>query len=132
MKQSILRTCVCLALTCIMTAAMAQLYTDTKWSYSDRFPKLQPLSVDFSPTVLIHPQSSLLTIHQNAADNDSIANQSIMLRYKGSSPTSHFKLKQGFIMQTGDALIGIRDQIVRKRRINEGNPLPPPTPVMRR
>lgn len=36
------------------------------------------------------------------------------------------------IQTTGDPMIGIRDRIVRKRRINEGHPLPPPTPVMRK
>ena len=64
---------------------------------------------------------------------DSINEQSIMFLHMGKKPTSHFQLNSRPRLQTtGDPMINIRDHIVRKRRINEGHPLPPPTPVMRR
>ena len=64
---------------------------------------------------------------------DSINEQSIMFRHTGNKATSHFQLNsRPRIQTTGDPMIGVRDRIVRKRRINEGHPLPPPTPVMRK
>lgn len=63
---------------------------------------------------------------------DTIATQSIMFRHKTNNTTTQFRYKPTRNIETGDGLIGVRDWIVRKRRWDEGRPLPPPTPVMRR
>lgn len=119
---------------CITVTTMAQTNPATSWGNSDRFPKLPPLRVDFNVTLLTHSQPTLLLASPASEQHrDSINEQSIMFRHMGKKATSHFKLNSRPRLQTtGDPMIGIRDHIVRKRRINEGHPLPPPTPVMRR
>lgn len=106
-----------LAVLCMTMTTMAQTDTATSSGDSAKFAKL--------PLLPAPPASEQY--------GDSINEQSIMFRHRGKKPTSHFQMnsKPG-LQTTGDPMIGIRDQIVRKRRINEGQPLPPPTPVMRR
>ena len=119
---------------CITVTTMAQTNPATSWGYTAKYTELPPLRVDFDVTLLTHSQPTLLPAPPASEQHgDSINEQSIMFRHMGKKATSHFQLNSRPRLQTtGDPMIGIRDQIVRKRRINEGQPLPPPTPVMRR
>ena len=106
-----------LVVLCMTMTTMAQTDPATSSGDSAKFAKL--------PLLPAPPASE--------QHGDSINEQSIMFRHMGKKATSHFQLNSRPRLQaTGDPMIGIRDQIVRKRRINEGQPLPPPTPVMRR
>lgn len=122
------------ALLCLTMTAMAQTNHAILWTHLDRFPEIPPLRADFDVTLFTHSQQNLLqTSPASVQHRDSINERSIMFLHMGEKATSHFQLNSKPRFQTtGDPLIGIRDQIVRKRRINEGHPLAPPTPVMRR
>ena len=65
---------------------------------------------------------------------DAAATQSIMLQQRGGETTPRLKVKRlKRVMPVGDPLQGVRDEIVRKRRFEEGRPLqplPPPYPRM--
>ena len=119
---------------CITVTTMAQTNPATSCGDSAKFSELPPLRADFDVTLLTHSQPTLLLASPASEQHrDSINEQSIMFRHMGKKATSHFQLNsRPRIQATGDPMIGIRDHIVRKRRINEGHPLPPPTPVMRR
>ncbi len=119
---------------CITVTTMAQTKPASSWGDSAKFTELQPLRADFEVTLLTHSQPTLLLASPASEQHrDSINEQSIMFRHMGKKATSHFQLNsRPRLLTTGDPMIGIRDHIVRKRRINEGHPLPPPTPVMRR
>jgi len=119
---------------CITVTTMAQTNPATSCGDSAKFSELPPLRADFDVTLLTHSQPTLLLASPASEQHrDSINEQSIMFRHMGKKATSHFQLNSRPRLQaTGDPMIGIRDHIVRKRRINEGQPLPPPTPVMRR
>ena len=123
-----------LAVLCITVTTMAQTNPATSWGDAAKFTELPPLKADFDVTLLAHSQPTLLLASPASEQyRDSINEQSIMFRHMGKKATSHFQLNSRPRLQTtGDPMIGIRDHIVRKRRINEGQPLPPPTPVMRR
>ena len=123
-----------LAVLCITVTTMAQTNPATLWGDSAKFTELPPLKADFDMTLLTHSQpAQLLASPAIEQHRDSSNEQSIMFRHMGKKATSHFQLNSRPRLQaTGDPMIGIRDHIVRKRRINEGHPLPPPTPVMRR
>ena len=123
-----------LAVLCITVTTMAQTNPATSWGDSAKFTELPPLRADFDVALLTHSQPTLLLASPAIEQHrDSINEQSIMFRHMGKKATSHFQLNSRPRLQTtGDPMIGIRDHIVRKRRINEGHPLPPPTPVMRR
>ena len=134
LRRKIHRTGAAVALLCLTMTATAQTNHAISWVHSDRFPEVPPLRADFDVTLLTHSQPILLLASPASEQHrDSINEQSIMFRHTGNKATSHFQLnsRPGF-QTTGDPMIGIRDRIVRKRRINEGHPLPPPTPVMRR
>ena len=123
-----------LAVLCITVTTMAQTNPATSWGDSAKFTELPPLRADFDVALSAHSQPTLLQASPaNEQHTDSINEQSIMFRHMGKKATSHFQLNSRPRLQTtGDPMIGIRDHIVRKRRISEGQPLPPPTPVMRR
>ena len=122
------------AVLCITVTTMAQTPPAASWGDSAKFTELPPLRADFDVALLTHSQpTQLLASPASEQHRDSINEQSIMFRHMGKKATSHFQLNSRPRLQTtGDPMIGIRDHIVRKRRINEGHPLPPPTPVMRR
>ena len=134
LRRKIRRTGAAVALLFLMMTATAQTNHPISWVHSDRFPEVPPLRADFDVTLLTHSQPTLLLASPASVQHtDSINEQSIMFRHMGKNATSHFHLNSRHRFQTaGDPMIGIRDRIVRKRRINEGHPLPPPTPVMRR
>ena len=119
---------------CITVTTMAQTNPATSCGDSAKFSELPPLRADFDVTLLTHSQPTLLLASPASEQHrDSINEQSIMFRHMGKKATSHFQLNsRPRVLTTGDPMIGVRDRIVRKRRINEGHPLPPPTPVMRR
>ena len=123
-----------LAVLCITVTTMAQTNPATSWGDSAKFTELPPLRADFDVALLTHSQPTMLLASPAIEQHrDSINEQSIMFRHMGKKATSHFQLNsRPRVLTTGDPMIGIRDHIVRKRRINEGHPLPPPTPVMRR
>ena len=134
LRRKIRRTGVVVALLCLTMTAMAQTSHAVFRDYSGRFPEIPPLRADFSAALPAHTQLTLLQASPGSVEHrDSINEQSIMFRHTGNKATSHFQLNsRPRIQTTGDPMIGIRDRIVRKRRINEGHPLPPPTPVMRK
>ena len=123
-----------LAVLCMTVTTMAQTNPATSWGDAAKFTELPPLRADFDVALLTHSQPTLLLASPASVQHtDSINEQSIMFRHMGKKATSHFQLNsRPRVLTTGDPMIGIRDRIVRKRRINEGHPLPPPTPVMRR
>ena len=123
-----------LAVLCITVTTMAQTNPATSWGDAAKFTELPPLKADFDVALSAHSQPTLLQASPGSVQHrDSANEQSIMFRHKGNKATSHFRLNSRPLLQTsGDPLIGVRDRIVRKRRINEGHPLAPPTPVMRR
>lgn len=126
------RVFVSVALICIMTTATAQTTPALSKNLYERFPELPSLKAEFDTDMLNHQQPNLLTISQDANDKDTVAVSSIMFLHKSNQIKSNFHLRSKRNLPAGDGLIGIRDYIVRHRRINEGHPLPPPTPVMRR
>ena len=134
LRRKIRRTGAAVALLCLTMTSTAQTNHAISWVHSDRFPELPHLKADFDVALSAHSQQTLLLASPASEQHrDSINEQSIMFRHMGKKATSHFQLNSRPRLQTtGDPMIGIRDHIVRKRRINEGHPLPPPTPVMRR
>ena len=130
--RKIRRAGILVVLVCMTTTSMAQTIPAISSSSSDRFPKLPSLKADFCIALATHNQPDLLKKTTDATDKDDVATTSIMFLHKNKDITSHFQYKSERFLPAGDALIGVRDQIVRKRRFNEGHPLPPPTPVMRR
>ena len=132
LHRKIRRTGILIALICMTTTSMAQTIPAISSSSSDRFPKLPSLKADFCIALATHNQPDLLKKTVDATDKDDVATTSIMFLHKNKDITSHFQYKSKIYLPAGDPLIGLRDQIVRKRRFNEGHPLPPPTPVMRR
>jgi hypothetical protein len=118
---------------CIASAAMAQTTPTTPGKFSDSLPKLPPLKVDFESVSLFHHYQPglLLMPHEN---KDSLDTLSIMFRHKEHNSTSQFHYKSTpDYKKMVDNLGVFRDQIVRKRRKDEGRPLQPlPPPSMRR
>ena len=132
LHRKIRRTGILVVLICMTTTSMAQTILAISLGCSDRFPKLPALRADLCLAMSTHNQPDLLKQTVEASDKDDLATTSIMFLHKNKDVKSHFQYRSERFMRTGDALIGIRDRIVRKRRFNEGHPLPPPTPVMRR
>ena len=132
LHRKIRRTGILVALICMTTTSLAQTIPAISSSCIDRFPKMPPLRADLCIAMATHNQPDLLKKTADASDKDDVATTSIMFLHKNKDITSHFQYKSERFLPAGDALIGLRDQIVRKRRFNEGHPLPPPTPVMRR
>ena len=134
LRRKMHRTGVAVALLCLTMTSTAQTNQPISWVHSDRFPELPHLKADFDVALSAHSQQTLLLASPASEQHrDSINEQSIMFRHTGNKATSHFQLNsRPRIQTTGDPMIGTRDRIVRKRRINEGHPLPPPTPVMRK
>ena len=128
------KTMMTIAVLCITVMTMAQTTPAASWGDSAKFTELPPLRADFDVALLTHSQPTMLLASPAIEQHrDSINEQSIMFRHMGKKATSHFQLNSRLrVLTTGDPMIGVRDRIVRKRRINEGHPLPPPTPVMRR
>lgn len=126
------RMAVLVALICLTTTAMAQIDPALTRKYSGRFPKLPPLKCDLDVSSFTHSLSNVLTMSLGSVQNaDTEVSQSIMFRRKENVTMPHFHIKAGIdVMRTGDAWKGVRDQIVRDRRKDEGRPLPPPTPRM--
>lgn len=134
LRRKIRQTSMSVALLCITAIAVAQTPSAISWRYSDRFTKLQPLKVEFDPILLTHSQPNWLQMPLGSTQKkDTVKIQSIMFRHQEHNSTMqyHYKSRPDYSKMV-DPLIGIRDRIVRKRRFNEGHPLPPPTPVMRR
>ena len=128
------KTMMTIAVLCITVMTMAQTTPAASWGDSAKFTELPPLRADFDVALLTHSQPTMLLASPAIEQHrDSSNEQSIMFRHMGKKATSHFQLNsRPRVLTTGDPMIGVRDRIVRKRRINEGHPLPPPTPVMRR
>lgn len=132
LHRKIRRTGIIIALICMTTTSMAQTIPAISLGYSDRFQKMPPLKADFCIAMGTHNQPDLLKNTVDATDKDDAATTSIMFLHKNKDITSHFQFKSERFLPADDPLIDLRDQIVRKRRFDEGHPLPPPTPVMRR
>ena len=96
---------------CITMTAMAQTNATVSGKSSDSIPQrnLTQLSLD--------------SLHEEDADSC----QSIMLRHVDKNKSSQYQYKRSKYMMTGneDGFKGLRDYIVRKRRIDEGRPLQP-------
>ena len=116
------------------TMAMAQTTPAISWKYSDHFPMLPPLTVDFDMSLYHHSQSCLMQMSfDNKQDKDTSSSQSIMFRHKEKKLTSqyHYESRPDYSKKV-DNLGDIRDRIVRDRRVKEGIPLQPlPPPFMR-
>ena len=132
LHRKIRRTGILVALICMTTTSMAQTIPAISSNYSDRFPKMPSLKADFCIALANHNQPDLLKKTVDATPKDDVATTSIMFLHKNKDITSHFQYKSKRFLPSIDGLIGLRDRIVRKRRFDEGHPLPPPTPVMRR
>ena len=130
--MNILRTGLSVAFIYIAVTAMAQNVPATSWHYTDRFPQLPPLGVDFNTDLFTRHQSNLLLMPQGSVQHNASADsRSILFRPKDNETKSHFQFKAAPNIQTGDEFKGLRDYIVRERRRKAGNPLPPPPPLMR-
>ena len=119
------------SLLCLLTTASAQTDSVYVGRYVNLFPKLPPLTVDMGyHAFLYHLDPSLLSADTPIEPADS---QSVMFHHAvlHAMPNLEFHSSRPAVYN-GDALIKQRDWIVRKRRIKEGNPLPPPTPVFRK
>ena len=116
------------------TMAMALTTPTISWKYSDHFPKLPPLTVDFDMSLYHHSQPNLMQMSfDNKQDKDTSSSQSIMFRHKEKKLTSqyHYESRPDYSKKV-DNLGDIRDRIVRDRRVKEGIPLQPlPPPLMR-
>ena len=132
LHRKIQRTGILVALICMTTTSMAQTIPAISSNCTDRFPKMPPLRADLCIVLANHHQPDLLKKTTDASDKDDVATTSIMFLHKNKEIASHFQYSSKRFLPAVDPFIGLRDRIVRKRRINEGHPLPPPTPVMRR
>jgi len=132
LHRKIQRTGILIALICMTTTSMAQTIPAISSGCSDRFPKFPPLRADLCITMATHNLPDLLKTTADATPKDDASTTSIMFLHKNKDITSHFQYKSKRYLPAIDGLIGLRDRIVRKRRFNEGHPLPPPTPVLRR
>ena len=132
LHRKIRRTGILIALICMTTTSMAQTIPAISLGYSDRFQKMPPLKANFCIVMATHNQPDLLKKTVDTTDKDDVATTSIMFLHKNKDITSYFQYRSERFLPAIDGLIGLRDRIVRKRRFNEGHPLPPPTPVMRR
>ena len=116
------------------TMAMAQTTPAVSWKYSDHFPMLPPLTVDFDMSLCHHSQPNLMQMSlDNKQDKDTSNSQSIMFRHKEKKLTSqyHYESRPDYSKKV-DNLGWARDWIVRDRRKKEGIPLQPlPPPFMR-
>ena len=130
--RKIRRTGILVVLICMTTTSMAQTIPAISSNCFDRFPKMPSLKADFCIALATHHQLDLLKKTADATDKDDASTTSIMFLHKNKDITSHFQCKSKRYLPAIDGLIGLRDRIVRKRRFDEGHPLPPPTPVMRR
>ena len=128
----LIKTSVILAFICLTTTAMAQTAPTTTWSFSDRYPEMPPLNAGFGIDMftLSHP-SQLQMPSANNQKEDTVVYQSLMFRHSENHVMPHIKIKSEPNIRTDDPLKNYRDRIVRERRRNEPNPLPPPTPRMR-
>lgn len=122
------------AVLCLMTTAMAQTPSASSWRFSDRFPKMPPLRVDFDYTFFVHSQLDWLQVPLlSIQKKDTVVTPSIMSRQKEhhSAVQYHYKSRPDYTKMV-DNLEGTRDWIVRKRRWKEGRPLQPLPPMRRR
>jgi hypothetical protein len=129
------RTGMLAALVCLTMTATAQTEPVMPWSYSHHFPKLPPLRCDFDISLFSSSRHHWqLMPTESLQKTDAAATQSIMLQQRGGETTPRLKVKRlKRVMPVGDPLQGVRDEIVRKRRFEEGRPLqplPPPYPRM--
>lgn len=108
------------------TMAMAQMNSTLSGNYTDSLAKLQPLKVTLDSSLCHSSHSTLIDSMQY---NDSMDTQSIMLRHKKQSKTTQYKYRYrpDYTIMV-DNLGYVRDQIVRKRRRDEGRPLQPLAP----
>ena len=114
------------AICCATTMAQTSIIAIGK--YVDRFPKLPPLSADMGIGLFGSRQANLL-IPSRSNHIESADTTSIMIRHSGKLFQPHLKFSSVPRMQVnGDPWKATRDRIVRKRRENQGNPLPPPPP----
>ena len=133
LRQKIRQTCMSVVLLCLTASAVAQTPSDVSWRYSDRFPKLPPLRVEFDYSLFVHSQPNWLQMPLAIIQKkDSVKNQSIMFRHQELNSTMqfHYKSRPDYSKKV-DNMGGIRDYIVRKRRWDEGRPLQPLAPRMR-
>ena len=134
LRRKIRQTGMSVALLCLTATAMAQTPSDVSWRYSDRFPKLPPLRVEFDDALFAHSQPNWLQMPLGSIQKkDTVRIQSIMFRHQEHHSTTqfHFKSRPDYSKMV-DNLGGLRDYIVRKRRWDEGRPLQPLAPGMRR
>lgn len=112
------------------TTAMAQVNPVVEWRYSARFPEMPPMKVDFNPVLFTHYQPNLLQSSQEGTHNrKTVTEQSMMIQHKEGNANPHIRIKPTlYSTQSSENLKGVRDRIVRDRRRNEPNPLPPPVP----
>lgn len=134
MKNIILklrRMGVSVALICITATAVAQTIPGCSWRFSERFPSNPPMKFDLDKSLLVHSQPNGLQIPQESIqEKDTIRTQSVMFHQIEKNPPMqyHYKYRPDYTKMV-DNLGGIRDQIVRKRRWNEGRPLQPIPPM---
>ena len=134
LRQRIRQTGISVALLCLMAMAVAQTPSDVSWRYSDRFPKLPPLRVELDDALFAHSQPNWLQMPlESIQEKDTVKIQSIMFSHQEyySTMQYHYKSRPDYSKMV-DNLGGIRDYIVRKRRWDEGRPLQPLAPRMRR
>lgn len=118
---------------CITTAAMSQAQPTISAANADMFPKLAPLKYDYNMFMFIHSHPNLLMMPVGSTQqSDTLVSQSILIRHTASHTEKmtlpHIRIKPSRMNQSHDPLVGLRDQIVRERRIKEGRPLPPLPP----
>ena len=118
-----------LAVMLISITATAQTPASSTWKHSNRFKELPPFRADFDAHLFVPSMGLQQMAAESKERQDTISTQSIMLRHGENMPVPHFHFKtQVQEAEGGDALIDIRDRIVRKRRERQGRPLPPNPP----
>lgn len=114
------------------TMAMAQTSPAISWKYSNHFPVLPPLTVDFDINSFHHSQPNMMLISlDNKQDKDTLSNQSVIIRRQEKEMVSQYHYESEShpdYSKIVDSFMGLRDRIVRKRRFKEGIPLPPLPP----
>lgn len=92
LRRKIRQTGMSVALLCL--TAMAQTPSDVSWRYSDRFPKLPPLRVEFDYALFAHSQPNWLQMPLGSIQKkDTVRIQSIMFRHQEHHSTTQFHFK---------------------------------------
>ena len=122
-----MKNIIIIVLLCLSASAMAQSVSGISENYNVCFPKLPPLIVENRITLTSLHNSWLLIQPDSNNVNENHIPQSVMVHSAANSNMPNFQIKATVDTKKhfGDPLIGIRDQIYRKRMEKQDRPVQP-------